>query len=37
MVLSRIDENQPNLQVDHFIFSEVENLKYLGVNINSKN
>lgn len=37
MVLSRSNENQPNLQVDNLTFEKVENFKYLGVNINNKN
>jgi hypothetical protein len=37
MVLSRSNENQHNLQVGNLTFEKVENFKYLGVNINSKN
>jgi len=37
MVLFRSNENQPNFQVDNLPFEKVENVKYLGVNINSKN
>jgi len=37
MVLSRSNENQHNLQVDNLTFEKVENFKYLGVNVNSKN
>jgi len=37
MILSRNNENQHNLQVGNLTFEKVENFKYLGVNINSKN
>jgi len=37
MVLSRSNVNQHNLQVGNLTFEKVEHLKYLGVNINSKN
>jgi hypothetical protein len=37
MVLSWGNENQPDLQVNNLTFEKVENFKYLGVNINSKN
>lgn len=37
MVFSRSHENQPNLRVDDLTFEKVENFKYLGVKINSKN
>jgi len=37
MVLSRSNENQHKLQVGNLTFEKVENFKYLGVNINSKN
>lgn len=33
----RSNEDQSNLQEDNFTFEKVENFKYLGVNINSKN
>lgn len=37
MILSRSIEDQSNLQVDNFTFEKMENLKCLGVNINSQN
>lgn len=37
MVLSRRDENQPNLQVHNFTPGNVENFNYPEININSKN
>jgi len=36
IILSRDNENQPDLQVNNLTFEKLENLKYLGVNINSK-
>jgi hypothetical protein len=37
MVLSKREEDQPNLQVDNLTFEKVESFKYLCVNLNSKN
>lgn len=37
IVLSRKEEDQPNLQVDNLTFEKVESFKYLSVNMNSKN